>query len=92
MIKPVARIEINCSSAGSFARLWLTVDDVRVPGTVARVESDVPENAVTLSGVTTDSVPAGNHTAAIAADCLVGDFVGAAINNERGVSAVVLGG
>jgi hypothetical protein len=67
--KTLASLQVDCEPATSW-RAWLTVDGVRVPGTVL---SAVPDNTVlrpvTLSGVTAASVAAGAHDVRVAVDC-----------------------
>ena len=92
VIKPVSRQSMICS-AGTPWRMWLKVDGVRVPGSViVGLPSGVAQYAFTLSGVTSDPVAAGSHTAGVGIDCPTGDFISGAGNSSSGVSAVVLGG
>jgi hypothetical protein len=92
VVKPVMRFNLLCTSG--FVRVWLEVDGEPLPGSVlSSFMSDTDYYGVTLSGVTTSSVPAGEHKARMAMEC-TGDGVpdSGSFAGSAGVSAIVLGG
>jgi hypothetical protein len=88
-IRPVL---VDCSLGDPRFFLEIRTDgvDTRVPGAVA----DVPDNArhsVHLSGVTSTSVPPGEHEVLARIDCPSGTATNTSVSGDSGVSAIVLG-
>ncbi len=91
VIKPVAGLSITCDTDKAWS-VWLEVDGDPLPGSgISSIASGEFLYGLTLSGVTTDPLPAGTHTAAVGVSC-DSTISGGELNTNGGVSAVVLGG
>lgn len=91
--KTVRSLQVDCNGDAPW-RMWLTVDGVRVPGTViASIPDDQQQRNVTLTGVTADVVDAGDHVVAIAWECPgPGGSTTTTTFATRNATLVVLGG
>jgi hypothetical protein len=88
--KTMSSANVTCSS-GTWA-LWLTLDNVFVPGSVltGTTTGTVLRN-VTLTGVTKDRITAGAHTLKAAAACTTGTASGITTGADKDATVVVLG-
>lgn len=90
VIKSIDAFTLQCN--GMSGRVFLVVDDARVPGTVLdNVPSGTTLRGATLSGVTPAALAAGTHTAAIELGCLGQSAAGSSATDGAGISALVLG-
>ena len=90
VLKFVDAITVQCN--GGSGRLFLLLDGSRVPGAVMdNIPSNTTLRGINFTGVTTASVPAGAHSAAIGLDCDGQSSAGTSTLSAEGVSAVVLG-
>jgi hypothetical protein len=89
--KTLPALQVDCADGATW-RLWLTIDGVRVPGTLVK---SMPDNAqqrnVTLTGVTSTAVPAGTHDGRVAYDCVGVASAGVTSSGSQNLTAVVLG-
>ena len=72
----ISGLSADCSA--NAWRAWLTVDDVRLPGSVTSTYTDgAGLSAVTLTGVTANPVPAGQHDIEVKFECVSGTLTSA---------------
>jgi hypothetical protein len=90
--KSVMSIRAICSGGGTEVSFFLTLDGVRVPGTlVSPVAPNVEQRNVSLTGVTADVIPAGSHEGAIGIVCGPTGSPSVFIDANRNLTLVVLG-
>jgi hypothetical protein len=90
--KSISSLGVTCTGGVEWAA-WLEVDNTRVPGTfVAGTASGSTLRALTLTGVTTDALAAGPHTASFATECIGNTASGGSATLSSDVTYVVLGG
>ena len=94
LAKPISVARVDCS-VGDY-RIWLELRtdgvDTRVPGSVVdQIGDNVTLYGLQLIGVTSASVPAGEHEVLARTDCPSGTAQNATFSSLSGVNAVVLG-
>ena len=90
--KTIGSLQVDCSG-GATLRMWLTLDGVRVPGTViAQIPDNAVVRAITLTGVTAAAVPPGQHEGRVAIDCENATVAGNTSFSSGNLTLVVLGG
>jgi len=83
---------ISCPTAPSSAWWWLTLDGAVVTSSFRIVgASATAVGQLSISGVTAQSVPAGNHTLGVQAMCFAGTSGGGSASFYSGGNVVVLG-
>jgi hypothetical protein len=84
---------MNCSTVPQAAWWWLTLDGAVVTSSlrITNAGPTTPFLPLSLSGVTAQSVPAGNHTLGVEAMCSAGTPSGYGAAFYSGGNAVVLG-
>lgn len=91
--KTISSLQVSCTPT-SLWRAWLTLDGVRVPGTVLNgIAHNTQLRNVTLMGVTQSAMPAGPHSAAVAVDCPDDATISAVTSfSSENTTVVTLGG
>ena len=82
---------ISCPTAPSAAWWWLTLDGAVVPSSFRVISSTPATPPLSISGVTAQSVPAGNHALSVQAMCFAGSSGGESVTVYSGGNVIVLG-
>jgi hypothetical protein len=94
--KTLPSLQVACRPAqgetsASPAQVWLAVDGAPVPGTLLTSVPNTVLRAVTLSGVTSASLPAGAHTVSVVVRCDP-SLAGVTVFGAGNATVLVLGG
>ncbi len=88
--KTLSEISVSCST-GPWA-IWLQVDGTRVPGSIDSFNaSGSTLHALTLTGVTSDVLAAGLHTASFGVDCISGNEASSSSASNQDLTWALLG-
>ena len=88
----LSRLNFACLVGSTFSA-WLEVDDVAVPGSeLPALPLATDLRGLSFTGVTAESIAAGQHTARVAVDCTSGPDSTSLSADSGGTSVVVLGG
>jgi hypothetical protein len=89
--KTLTGLQVTCAGPVPW-RAYLTVDTIPVPGTVVTaVPSGNELRPLTLSGVTSASMPAGEHAIRVAIDCIGNAHTNVTPRGSENATVVVLG-
>jgi hypothetical protein len=90
--KTIGSIQLDCTPNNA-SRIWLSLDGVRVPGTlITQIPDNAQVRAITLTGVTADPVAPGEHVGALRVDCENANLASNTIFGSANLTVVVLGG